>query len=136
MCYFCNGVNPQEADDCFYQPVGGPHVGARCGGNRAGCDEWNLSFRNLCYKCNGRRTAAGVLSRCAPDPRRDDQDRAESDSDDSAALDVRQDEQEDLEATLRPLLRSPQEAGQLPRHSWCAVPSPSACRRGATTSAV
>ena len=24
-----------EADACFYQPVGGPHVGARCSGSRA-----------------------------------------------------------------------------------------------------
>ncbi|CAE7737264.1 unnamed protein product, partial [Symbiodinium sp. KB8] len=193
VCYFCDGVNPPEADDCFYQPVGGPHVGARCGGNGAagswcpddnvilwsapeewrnsweadrlrdyednipesacqdddriaeaftsrmreiaerkeakaerkraamaaiqasllvggwlcpGCEEWNLSFRNLCYKCNGRRTAAGVLSRGVPDPRRNDQDRDESDSDDSAALDLRQEEQEELEATLKPFLRS------------------------------
>ena len=35
VCYFCAGVNPPEADDCFYQPVGGPHAGARCQGNRA-----------------------------------------------------------------------------------------------------
>ncbi|OLP83939.1 hypothetical protein AK812_SmicGene35243 [Symbiodinium microadriaticum] len=35
VCYFCEGVNPPEADECFYQPVGGPHVGARCSGNRA-----------------------------------------------------------------------------------------------------
>ncbi|CAE7361303.1 unnamed protein product, partial [Symbiodinium microadriaticum] len=35
VCYFCGGVNPPEADDCFYQPVGGPHAGARCGGSRA-----------------------------------------------------------------------------------------------------
>ena len=27
VCYFCAGVNPPEADDCFYQPVGGPHAG-------------------------------------------------------------------------------------------------------------
>ena len=74
--------------------------------SEAGCDEWNLSFRNLCYRCNGRRTAAGVLSRGVPDPRRDDQDRDESDSDDSAAIDLRQEEQEELEATLRPYLRS------------------------------
>ena len=151
ICYLYEGVNPPEADYCFYQPVGGPHVGARCGGNRAagswcpddnilpwsppeewrnadrlrdyeddipaaacedddriaeaftsrmreiaerkeakaerkraamaaiqasllvggwlcpGCEEWNLSFRNLCYKCNGKRTAAGVLSRGVPD---------------------------------------------------------------------
>ena len=33
-----------------------------------GCNEWNLSFRNLCYRCNGKRTAAGVLSRGIPDP--------------------------------------------------------------------
>ena len=65
-----------------------------------GCDKWNLSFRNLCYKCNGKRTAAGVLSRGVPDPRRDGQDRDESDSDDSVALDVRQEEQEELEATI------------------------------------
>ena len=71
-----------------------------------GCEEWNLLFRNLCYKCNGKRTAAGVLSRGVPDPRRHDQDRDESDSDDSAALDVRQEEQEELEATLKPFLRS------------------------------
>ena len=71
-----------------------------------GCEEWNLSFRNLCYKCNAKRTAAGVLSRGVPDPRRHDQDRDESDSDDSAALDVRQEEQEELEATLKPFLRS------------------------------
>ena len=25
-----------------------------------------LSFRSLCYKCNGKRTAAGVLSRGVP----------------------------------------------------------------------
>ena len=67
-----------------------------------GCDEWNLAFRNMCYKCNGRRSAAGVLSRGVPDPRRDDQ----SDSDDSAVIDTRQEEQEELEATLRPYLRS------------------------------
>ena len=54
-----------------------------------GCNEWNLSFRNLCYRCNGKRTAAGVLSRGVPDPRRDEQDRDESDSDDSAAIDLR-----------------------------------------------
>ena len=54
-----------------------------------GCNEWNLSFRNLCYRCNGKRTAAGVLSRGVPDPRRDEQDRDESDSDDSAAIDGR-----------------------------------------------
>ena len=28
MCYFCNGVNPPKADECFYQPVGGPREGA------------------------------------------------------------------------------------------------------------
>ena len=156
VCYFCGGVNPPEADDCFYQPVGGPHTGARCGGKRVtgawcpddnimpwsapeewrntweatrlqeyedvitpdlcaaddhvaevftsrmreiaerkeakaerkqaalaaieaslriggwlcpGCNEWNLSFRNLCYRCNGKRTAAGVLSRASRIPR-------------------------------------------------------------------
>ena len=190
---FCGGVNPPEADDCFYQPVGGPHAGARCGGSRAagswcpddniipwsapeewrrswdaarlqeyeddiepsayreddriaevftsrmrevaerkeakaerkraalaairasllvggwlcpGCDEWNLSFRNLCYRCNGKRTAAGVLSRGIPDPRRDEQDRDESDSDDSAAIDLRREQEEDLEETVMPFLRS------------------------------
>ena len=76
-----------------------------------GCDEWNLLFRNLCYRCNGRRTAAGVLSRGVPDPRRDDQDRDESDSDDSAAIDLRQEEQEELEATLKPFLRSTRSKG-------------------------
>ncbi|CAE7459790.1 unnamed protein product [Symbiodinium microadriaticum] len=134
-----------------------------------GCEEWNLSFRNLCYKRNGRRTAAGVLSRGVPDPRRNDQDRDESDSDDSAALDVRQEEQEELEATLKPFLRSTrskkgpgskkrgnpyggtQGGGSKGKYSkgrgtrggaaawlgvgvvalaWCAVLSPSACRRG------
>ncbi|CAE7361786.1 unnamed protein product, partial [Symbiodinium microadriaticum] len=25
VCYFCNGVNPPEAVECFYQPSGGPH---------------------------------------------------------------------------------------------------------------
>ena len=186
MCYFCNGVNPPEAGECFYQPSGGPHEGARCNGTGAAgswcpddnvllwstpeawrnsweadrlrdyednipesacqdddriaeaftsrtrtlvdrreakaekkraamaalkasllvggwlcpsCEERNLSFRNLCYRCNGRRTAAGVISRGVPDPRRHDQDRPESDSDDSAALDVRQEEvQEEWEA--------------------------------------
>ena len=182
-----------ETDDCFYQPVGGPHAGARCGGNRAagswcpdeniipwsapeewrnsweasrlqeyedditpdlyrdddhiaevftsrmreiaerkeakaerkraalaairasllvggwlcpGCNEWNLSFRNLCYRCNGKRTAAGVLSRGIPDPRRDEQDRDESDSDDSAAIELRQEQEDDLEETVMPFLRS------------------------------
>ncbi|CAE7914281.1 unnamed protein product, partial [Symbiodinium sp. KB8] len=67
------------------------------------CEEWNLSFRKLCYKCNGRRTAAGVISRGVPDPRRHDQDRPESDSDDSAALDVRQEEvQEEWDALQGP----------------------------------
>ena len=47
-----------------------------------------LSFRNLCYRCNGKRTAAGVLSRGIPDPTRDQQDRDESDSDDSAAIEL------------------------------------------------
>ena len=71
-----------------------------------GCEEWNLSFRNLCYRCNGRRAAAGVISRGVRDPRRHDQEPPESDSDDSAALDVRQEEvQEEWEA-LKPLLRS------------------------------
>ena len=50
-------------------------------------------------------TAAGVISRGVPDPRRHDQDCPESDSDDSAALDVRQEKvQEEWEA-LKPLLR-------------------------------
>ena len=35
-----------------------------------------------------------------------EQDRDESDSDDSAAIDLRQEEQEDLEATVKPFLRS------------------------------
>ena len=69
------------------------------------CEEWNLSFRKLCYKCNGRRTAAGVISRGVPDPRRHDQDRPESDSDDSAALDVRQEEVQEEWDALQPLLR-------------------------------
>ena len=71
-----------------------------------GCNEWNLSFRNLCYRCNGKRTAAGVLSRGVPDPRRGGQDRDESDSDDSAAIDLRQDQENDLEETVKPFLRS------------------------------
>ena len=71
-----------------------------------GCNEWNLSFRNLCYRCNGKRTAAGVLSRGIPDPRRDEQDRDESDSDDSAAIDLRQEQEDDLEETVKPFLRS------------------------------
>ncbi|CAE7685788.1 pol [Symbiodinium sp. KB8] len=187
------GVNPPKADDCFYQPVGGPHAGARCQGNRAAghwcpddniipwsapnewrnsweasrlqeyedeitpdlycddnriaevftsrmreiaerkeakaerkraalaairasllvggwlcptCNEWNLSFRNLCYRCNGKRTAAGVLSRGIPDPRRNEQDRDESDSDDSAAIDLRREQEDDLEETVMPFLRS------------------------------
>ena len=193
VCYFCGGVNPPEADACFYQPVGGPHVGARCSGSRAagswcpdnniiswsapeewrnswdaarlqeyeddikpsayrdddhiaevftsrmreiaerkeakearkqaalaaiqasllvggwlwyGCNEWNLSFRNLCYRCNGKRTAAGVLSRGIPDPTRNQQDRDESDSDDSAAIELRREQEEDLEETVKPFLRS------------------------------
>ncbi|CAE7613639.1 unnamed protein product, partial [Symbiodinium microadriaticum] len=64
-----------------------------------GCNEWNLSFRNLCYRCNGKRTAAGVLSR-------DEQGRDESDSDDSAAIDLRRGQEEDLEETVMPFLRS------------------------------
>ena len=71
-----------------------------------GCDRWNLSFRDLCYKCNGKRTAAGVLSRGIPDPRRHDGDRAESDSDDSVGLHVQREKQEQLEAMMRPFLRS------------------------------
>ena len=71
-----------------------------------GCDRWNLSFRDLCYKCNGKRTAAGVLSRGIPDPRRHDGDRAESDSDDSVGLHVQREEQEQLEAMMKPFLRS------------------------------
>ena len=193
VCYFCGGVNPPEADDCFYQPVGGPHTGARCGGKRVtgawcpddnimpwsapeewrntweatrlqeyedvitpdlcaaddhvaevftsrmreiaerkeakrerkqaalaaieaslriggwlcpGCNEWNLSFRNLCYRCNGKRTAAGVLSRGIPDPRRHDQDRDESDSDDSAEIELRREHEEELEETVLPFLRA------------------------------
>ena len=62
----------------------------------------------LCPGCdmNGTSpTAAGVISRGVPDPRRHDQDCPESDSDDSAALDVRQEKvQEEWEA-LKPLLR-------------------------------
>ncbi|CAE7760560.1 unnamed protein product, partial [Symbiodinium necroappetens] len=27
------------------------------------CDEWNLSFRDVCYKCCTKRSAAGVVSR-------------------------------------------------------------------------
>ena len=199
ICYFCGGVNPPESDDCFYQPVGGPFEGARCGSKRAtgqwcpddniqpwsapedwrkmwsterlrdyedsisdeaaammtisrrslprvcrksqsarqpsalvkaerkrkreamaairasltlggwlcpGCDRWNLSFRDLCFRCNGKRTAAGVLSRGIPDPRRHDGDRAESDSDDSVELHVQREEQEQLEAMMMPFLRS------------------------------
>ena len=193
VCYFCGGVNPPEADDCFYQPVGGPHTGARCGGKRVtgawcpddnimpwsapeewrntweatrlqeyedvitpdlcaaddhvaevftsrmreiaerkeakaerkqaalaaieaslriggwlcpGCNEWNLTFRNLCYRCNGKRTAAGVLSRGIPDPRRHDQDRDESDSDDSAEIELRREQEDALEETVLPFLRS------------------------------
>ena len=192
ICYFCGGVKP-ESGDCFYQPVGGPFEGARCGSKRAtghwcpddniqpwsapedwrntwsaerlrdyedsisdeacrdddhiaevftsrmqeiaerkaakaerkheamaairasltlggwlcpGCDRWNLSFRDLCFRCNGKRTAAGVLSRGIPDPRRHDGDRAESDSDDSVELHVQREEQEQLEAMMRPFLRS------------------------------
>ena len=71
-----------------------------------GCNEWNLSFRNLCYRCNGKRTAAGVLSRGIPDPTRDQQDRDESDSDDSAAIELRREQEEDLEETVKPFLRS------------------------------
>ena len=67
---------------------------------------WLGACRSLCYKCNGRRTAAGVISRGVPDPRRHDQDRPESDSDDSAALDVRQEEIQDEWEALQPLLRS------------------------------
>ena len=71
-----------------------------------GCDRWNLSFRDLCFRCNGKRTAAGVFSRGIPDPRRHDGDRAESDSDDSVELQVQREEQEQLEAMMRPFLRS------------------------------
>ena len=71
-----------------------------------GCNEWNLSFRNLCYRCNGKRTAAGVLSRGIPDPTRNQQDRDESDSDDSAAIELRREQEEDLEETVKPFLRS------------------------------
>ena len=71
-----------------------------------GCDRWNLSFRDLCFRCNGKRTAAGVLSRGIPDPRRRDGDRAESDSDDSVELHVQREEQEELEAMMMPFLRS------------------------------
>ena len=71
-----------------------------------GCDRWNLSFRDLCFKCNGKRTAAGVLSRGIPDPRRHEGDQAESDSDDSVGLHVQREEQEQLEAMMRPFLRS------------------------------
>ncbi|CAE7868334.1 pol, partial [Symbiodinium sp. KB8] len=45
VCYFSGAVNPPEADDCFYQPVGGPHTGARCGGKRvtgAWCPDDNI----------------------------------------------------------------------------------------------
>ena len=193
VCFFCEGVNPPEADDCFYQPPGGPFEGARCNGKRAaghwlpddniqpwsapeawrrawprdrledyeanitdsdcrddnriaevftsrmqeiaarkaskaerkreamvainaslllagwlcpGCEHWNLSFRDLCFRCNGKRSAAGVLSRGIPDPRRLGGDRDESDSDDSVKLHVQQEEQERLEATMKPFLRS------------------------------
>ena len=68
--------------------------------------EFNLSFRDLCFRCNGKRSAAGVLSRGIPDPRRHDGDRAESDSDDSVELQVQQEEQERLEAMMMPFLRS------------------------------
>ncbi|OLP87339.1 hypothetical protein AK812_SmicGene31441 [Symbiodinium microadriaticum] len=77
-----------------------------------GCNEWNLSFRNLCYRCNGKRTAAGVLSRGIPDPTRDQQDRDESDSDDSAAIELRREQEEDLEETVKPFLRSTRAEGQ------------------------
>ena len=33
------------------------------------CDEWNLSFRDVCCKCCTKRSAAGVVSRGVPDPR-------------------------------------------------------------------
>ena len=41
-----------------------------------------------------------------PDPRRDEQGRDESDSDDSAAIDLRRGQEEDLEETVMPFLRS------------------------------
>ena len=47
-----------------------------------------------------------MLSRGIPDPRRHDGDRAESDSDDSVGLHVQREEQEQLEAMMRPFLRS------------------------------
>ena len=56
-----------------------------------------MSFRDLCYKCNGRRTAAGVVSRGVPDPRRHDQNAPESDFSEQA--------EEEYES-MRPLLRS------------------------------
>ena len=65
-----------------------------------------MSFRNLCYRCNGKRTAAGVLSRGIPDPRRHDQDRDESDSDDSAEIELRREQEEELEETVMPFLRA------------------------------
>ena len=63
-----------------------------------------MSFRDLCYKCNGRRTAAGVVSRGVPDPRRHDQNAPESDS--SAALDDLEEQAEEEYESMRPLLRS------------------------------
>ena len=70
------------------------------------CEEWNLSFRSLCCKCNGKRTAAGVISRGVPDPRRHDTERPESDSDDSAALDERQQEVNEEFEAIKPLIRT------------------------------
>ena len=72
-----------------------------------GCNEWNLSFRNLCYRCNGKRTAAGVLSRGIPDPTRNQQDRDESDSDDSAAIELRREQEGPRgDGRVKPFLRS------------------------------
>ena len=88
-----------------------------------GCDRWNLSFRDLCYKCNGKRTAAGVLSRGIPDPRRHDGDRAESDSDDSVGLHVQREEQEQLEAMMKPFLRSTRSGSKKRGHPSGGTPS-------------
>ena len=47
-----------------------------------------------------------MLSRGIPDPRRNEQDRDESDSDDSAAIGLHQEQEDDLEETVLPFLRS------------------------------
>ena len=74
------------------------------------CDEWNLSFRDVCYKCCTKRSAAGVVSRGVPDPRRHSGAPEESDSDDSAALSEVQEHHEDLDS-IKPLLRKSSKRG-------------------------